>query len=51
MLHLAKRTFFPVPPPLPLLYADTTWRCRAMCELRGRATRQAETELIVRQNC
>ena len=25
MLHLAKKAFFPAPPPFPLLHVDTTW--------------------------
>ena len=26
MLHLAKKAFFPSPPPFPLLHVDTTWK-------------------------
>ena len=25
MLHLAKKAFYPAPPPFPLLHVDTTW--------------------------
>ena len=28
MLHLAKKAFFPAPPPFPLLHVDTTWKFR-----------------------
>lgn len=34
MLHLAKKAFYPAPPPFPLLHVDTTWKFRAMYELR-----------------
>ena len=29
MLHLARKAFFPAPPPFPLLHVDTTWKFRA----------------------
>ncbi|MGN6375802.1 MAG: sulfate adenylyltransferase subunit CysD [Sphingomonas sp.] len=50
MLHLAKKTFYPAPPPFPLLHVDTTWKFRAMYELRDRAAAEAGMELIVHQN-
>jgi len=50
MLHLAKKAFYPAPPPFPLLHVDTTWKFRAMYELRERAAHQARMQLIVHQN-
>ncbi len=50
MLHLAKKAFFPAAPPFPLLHVDTTWKFKAMYELRERAARDAGMELIVYQN-
>ncbi|HEU4820689.1 MAG TPA: sulfate adenylyltransferase subunit CysD [Qipengyuania sp.] len=50
MLHLAKKAFFPASPPLPLLHVDTTWKFRAMYELRDRAAQAAHMELIVHRN-
>ena len=50
MLHLAKKAFFPAPPPFPLLHVDTTWKFRAMYALRERAAREAGMELIVHRN-
>jgi sulfate adenylyltransferase subunit 2 len=50
MLHLAKKAFHPAPPPFPLLHVDTTWKFRAMYELRDRAARDAGMELIVHRN-
>ncbi len=50
MLHLARKAFFPAPPPFPLLHVDTTWKFRAMYALRERAAAQAGMELLVHQN-
>ncbi len=50
MLHLAKKAFYPAPPPFPLLHVDTTWKFRAMYEMRARAAQEAGMELIVYQN-
>ncbi|MCL8383984.1 MULTISPECIES: sulfate adenylyltransferase subunit CysD [Xanthobacter] len=50
MLHLAKKAFFPSPPPFPLLHVDTTWKFRAMYELRDEAARDAGMDLLVHQN-
>lgn len=50
MLHLAKKAFYPAPPPFPLMHVDTTWKFQAMYELRDRAAREAGMELIVHKN-
>jgi sulfate adenylyltransferase subunit 2 len=50
MLHLARKAFYPSPPPFPLLHVDTTWKFKAMYELRDRAAREAGMELLVHQN-
>ncbi len=50
MLHLAKKAFYPAPPPFPLLHVDTTWKFRDMYALRDRAAREAGMELLVHQN-
>ena len=50
MLHLARKAFYPSPPPFPLLHVDTTWKFRAMYELRDRMAEKAGMELIVYQN-
>ncbi len=50
MLHLARKAFYPSPPPFPLLHVDTTWKFKAMYELRDRAARNAGMELLVHQN-
>jgi sulfate adenylyltransferase subunit 2 len=50
MLHLARKAFFPAPPPFPLLHVDTTWKFRAMYEFRDRMARDSGMRLIVYQN-
>ena len=50
MLHLARKAFFPAPPPFPLLHVDTTWKFRAMYALRGRIAAESGMELIVWRN-
>jgi sulfate adenylyltransferase subunit 2 len=50
MLHLAKKAFFPSPPPFPLLHVDTTWKFRAMYDLRAKAANDAGMELLIHQN-
>lgn len=50
MLHLAKKAFYPAPPPFPLLHVDTTWKFKDMYALREKAARDAGMELLVHQN-
>ncbi|VVT00013.1 sulfate adenylyltransferase subunit CysD [Erythrobacter sp. EC-HK427] len=50
MLHLAKKAFYPSPPPFPLLHVDTTWKFRDMYALRERSAEEAGMELLVHQN-
>jgi len=50
MLHLARKAFYPSPPPFPLVHVDTTWKFQAMYEFRGRAAEEAGMDLVVHQN-
>ena len=50
MLHLAKKAFYPAPPPFPLLHVDTTWKFRDMYALRERMARELGMDLLVYQN-
>ncbi|PCD01831.1 sulfate adenylyltransferase subunit CysD [Sphingomonas spermidinifaciens] len=50
MLHLARKAFYPAPPPFPLLHVDTTWKFRAMYDLRDRMARESGMELLVYRN-
>ncbi|WP_346033047.1 sulfate adenylyltransferase subunit CysD [Erythrobacter westpacificensis] len=50
MLHLAKKAFYPSPPPFPLLHVDTTWKFQDMYALREKAAQDAGMDLLVYQN-
>ena len=50
MLHLAKKAFYPAPPPFPLLHVDTTWKFRDMYVMRDRMASETGMDLIVYQN-
>ena len=50
MLHLAKKAFYPSPPPFPLLHVDTTWKFKEMYALRSKAAEDAGMELLFHQN-
>jgi sulfate adenylyltransferase subunit 2 len=50
MLHLARKAFYPSPPPFPLLHVDTKWKFQAMYELRDRMARESGMDLLVYHN-
>ena len=50
MLHVAKKAFYPSPPPFPLLHVDTTWKFKDMYALREKAAADAGMKLIVHKN-
>ena len=50
MLHLARKAFYPAPPPFPLLHVDTTWKFKDMYALRDRVAAESGMELIVHRN-
>ncbi len=50
MLRLAQKAFYPSKPPFPMLHVDTTWKFRAMYEMRERMARESGMELVVHQN-
>jgi sulfate adenylyltransferase subunit 2 len=50
MLHLARKAFYPAPPPFPLLHVDTTWKFREMYAHRDRVAREAGVSLLVHRN-
>jgi sulfate adenylyltransferase subunit 2 len=50
MLHLARKAFYPAPPPFPLLHVDTTWKFKAMYEMRERMAKESGMELLVHKN-
>ena len=50
MLHLARKAFYPAPPPFPLLHVDTTWKFKEMYALRDSMAKKIGMELLVWQN-
>ena len=50
MLHLARKAFYPSPPPFPLLHVDTTWKFREMYAMRDRMAAESGMDLIVHRN-
>lgn len=46
MLHLARKAFWPAPPPFPLLHIDTTWKFRQMITFRDRMA--VESGMVLR---
>ncbi len=50
MLHLARKAFYPSPPPFPLLHVDTTWKFKEMYELRDKMAQESGMDLLVYHN-
>jgi len=50
MLHLAMKAFYPAKPPFPLLHVDTTWKFKAMYEMRDRRAKELGFDLLVHVN-
>lgn len=50
MLHLARKAFYPSPPPFPLLHVDTGWKFQAMYDFRDQIATESAMDLIVHQN-
>ena len=50
MLHLARKAFYPSPPPFPLLHVDTRWKFQAMYDFRDCMARESGMDLLVHIN-
>ena len=50
MLHLARKAFYPGPPPFPLLHIDTRWKFQEMYQLRDRMAEISGMNLLVHVN-
>lgn len=50
MLHLARKAFYPAPPPFPLMHVDTTWKFREMIQFRDKMASESGMDLIVHIN-
>ncbi|MCP4881992.1 MAG: sulfate adenylyltransferase subunit CysD [Gammaproteobacteria bacterium] len=50
MLHLARKAFYPSPPPFPLLHVDTRWKFQEMYQFRDKMAAEAGMDLITHIN-
>ena len=50
MLHLARKAFYPAPPPFPLLHIDTRWEFQEMYAFRDCIARKSGMDLLVHTN-
>jgi sulfate adenylyltransferase subunit 2 len=50
MLHLARKAFYPAPPPFPLLHIDTRWKFQEMVLFRDFMARESGMDLLVHTN-
>jgi sulfate adenylyltransferase subunit 2 len=50
MVHLARKAFYPAPPPFPFLHIATGWDFRALLEHRDRIAKQYGLQLLVHRN-
>ncbi|MGH2998591.1 MAG: sulfate adenylyltransferase subunit CysD, partial [Gaiellaceae bacterium] len=50
MLHLARKAFYPAPPPFPFLHVDTTWKFQEMYRFRERMAAEHNLDLLVHVN-
>ena len=50
MLHLARKAFYPAPPPFPLLHVDTRWKFAEMYVHRTRMVEESGMKLITHTN-
>jgi sulfate adenylyltransferase subunit 2 len=50
MLHLARKAFYPSPPPFPLMHVDTRWKFQAMYDFRDIMAKESKMDLIVHTN-
>lgn len=50
MLHLARKAFYPAPPPFPLMHVDTRWKFQEMYLFRDHMARVSGMDLLVHIN-
>ena len=50
MLHLARKAFYPAPPPFPLLHVDTRWKFQEMYLFRNHMAKVSGMDLRVHIN-
>lgn len=50
MLHLARKAFYPAPPPFPLLHVDTRWKFQEMYQFRDYMAELSGMQLLLHTN-
>lgn len=50
MLHLARKAFYPAPPPFPLMHVDTRWKFQEMYLFRDHMASVSGMDLLVHTN-
>ena len=50
MLHLARKAFYPAPPPFPLMHVDTRWKFEEMYQFRDHMVEVSGMDLLVHIN-
>lgn len=50
MLHLARKAFYPAPPPFPLLHVDTRWKFEEMYQFRDYMVELSGMQLLLHTN-
>lgn len=50
MVHLARKAFYPAPPPFPMLHIDTRWKFQEMYLFRDFMARESGMDLLVHTN-
>jgi len=50
MLHLARKAFYPAPPPFPLLHVDTRWKFQDMYLIRDHMAQISGMDLLIHIN-
>lgn len=50
MLHLARKAFYPAPPPFALLHVDTRWKFQDMYRFRDQMAKASGMQLLVHIN-
>ena len=50
MLQLARKAFYPAPPPFPLMHVDTRWKFQEMYLFRDMMARESGMDLLVHTN-
>ena len=50
MLHLARKAFYPAPPPFPLMHVDTRWKFQEMYLFRDHMAQVSGMDLLIHIN-